>query len=350
MKILFFDALFPRGHKTINNAYLGSMLKMKAEVYVCAEDGWFDMIDNCHLVKKPWIRPSENTKSKWVYRKNIIVNFKLLKNAIQEINPDIIYIASYDILSFIFSFPGLIKYRNKIFLQEHNNVDQLQNRVKKLVYDLFKNIFHHFVFEEYIKNRLIELGVKENLISIVPHPVPPASFDAVLAQERTTAIGLSNSNDEEIIEAFLAEQKKSHFLDSSNTVVILKSKRINYSDDHLKIFSGWINDAEYTKWCRACSSFIIPFSKNGYSYRVSCVFMEAISNNKTIIASRFPLVEYYSEKYPGVCKIFDNVYEIASLLKNCDNDKYQSARKQFILEHSDSSIVNAFRKAFAKMM
>ena len=318
---------------------------MGLDVYLCSNEDWFADNDKIHLLKGDWVKPWENNKSRFKYRFRVVKLFEKLLRIIEEIKPDIVYIASYDIISLSFIYKKLLKYKDIIYLQEHNNVDQLNNRFKYFFYSRYKNSFKHLVFEDFIKERLLILGVKAELLFVVPHPIP-SSFDSGLNKcSKKWMVALSNSNSEIIIDAIINNQKRTRFLDSSGFRVIVKSKKYDYSDDSLTVFKGWIDESDYLNYCNSCSYFLIPFSKDDYSYRVSNVFMEAISNKKRIICSNFPLAEFYSKEYHNLCKIFKDVEEIPNLLQD-NNDCYLQDRSRFLRDHSDKRIAEMFDVAF----
>lgn len=339
MKLLFFDSLFPRGHININSNYI-KLLQPNIEVFICARKGWLDYNEELKYVDANWFYPSEEKCSIFIYRLRVFFNCIKLRRIIKEVKPDIVYVASYDIVSFFLAFPFLYCYRNKIVLQEHNNVDQLDSRVKSFLYSFYKNKLNHFVLEEYIKERLIQLNVKGHLIYVVPHPLPKAA-DFGQDKERLI-VGLSNSNDESVVSKLFKEYKNTSFLKDLKYKLVIKAKKLSYNDEYLKIFNGWITKEEYIKYSKNSSFYIIPFSTKDYAYRVSAVLLEAISNGKFVLASNFLLAKFYAKKYPGICHIFNEPSEIPSLIKSVNRKQYFESRRLFIADHSDESITKAF--------
>ncbi len=334
MKILFFDSLFPRGHISVNSRYI-SLLQNNNEIVICARPGWFDCNKGLKHIDLNWYYPSEEKSNSFYYRWRIFNNCLKIVKVIEEIEPDIVYIASYDIISFFYAVPFLFRYRNKIVLQEHNNVDQLENMIKNKFYSFYKNYFHHFVFEEYIKEKLIQFNVHEQLIHVVPHPLP--NVFNINEHEKKLIVGLSNSNDDNIIKNLLKKCQNSSWIKELKYKIVVKAKSINYEDNNLKIFNGWITKDEYVNYCHQSSYYLIPFPKS-YSYRVSAVFLEAVSNGKFILSSQFALAEYYSKRYPGLCQVFADVDEIPDLISRNNKEQYLRARKLFISDHSDQTI------------
>ncbi len=343
MKILFFDSRLPKGHFSINRKYLRIMSKF-SNINLCADSSLADDINNIEVININWAQNS-NKNSSYSNRINSLCNIIKVSRVINKTNPDIIYVASYDIITWFVSCPLLFKFRDRILIQEHDNIDQLHNRLKYRLFSLYKNLFRHLVFEEYIKDRLLELGVHENMVYVIPHPVPKIEGIIAEAKDNNLIIGLSNSNSEYLIEDIVRCQKENHILQKTGHKMILKSKNIKYNDSFLVCLNGWISSEDYKNWCSECNSFLIPFPKNGYSYRVSNVFMEAVSLKKHIIASRFPLAEFYSKKYPGLCSIYDNPDRIIELL-NVNNYNFEVSRNKFLEDHSDEKIEQCFKEIF----
>ena len=345
MKVLFFDSLMPKGHKPINNKYIGILCKMGIELYVCEPESWFNSSEDIRIVEGDWSVPQSEEVGKAKYRKRIVQNIRKLRKTIENLNPDIIYFASYDIIATFFAIPYLYKYRSKIILQEHNNVDQLiNNRIKFVIYNTYKNLFSHFVLEPYIKEKLIDIGVRDQLVCVVPHPITGEYYEG--HDNEKLVVGLSNSNDETTVNQMIEAQEKTHCFDSTECKFVIKSKSLSYKDEHLEIFNGWISAEDYQYFSHKCEFFIIPFSMSNFSYRVSNVFMEAVSNSKRIIVSRTPLTEYYSNKYPHICEIFDDISQIPKIVRNTNEHEYIESRKVFINDHSDDTIAKAFNDAF----
>lgn len=348
MRILLFDALFPRGHKVQNNSFIRLLDKMGVDLYICAEHGWFELNNNVHLIKKSWVRPGENSSNAFIYRMKILQNFKMLESAIKETNPDIVFIVSYDILSLAVFFPRLIKFRKKFLLLEHNNVDQLNNKIKRIAYALFKNFFHHLVFEDFIRKRLIELGVKANLISIIPHlynqkinlPSVDKNDESI---DHFHCVALSSSNDDSLISKIIEYENQKQILRKNNIRVFIKSKTLDYDDGYLVVKRGYIPSEQYDSLIRKCKVSYAPF-ESVYQYRMSGWIVDSFSAHKCVVATSFKLAVEYEKLYPGLIYVCDE--PVAALDLICDLCKSNEKKQfdKFEYDHSEHLILKAFQQ------
>ncbi len=337
MKLLYFDSLFSEGHKQFNNRYISIMRSMGINVIVLAPPGWFD---ECYesVSGFRFFTGKECTEKKVSSRVKVLFNCLNLFKSGQMKETDVIYFASYDIIVFFIFFLLISRYKSKIVLQQHNNVDQLCNMVKRLVFSLFSNKVRHFVFEDYIGKELENYGVDSTRIFVIPHPLPhPDNIDAYKGTKCNKVFGPSNSNSESIIDELVSLHERKKTLNGIGATILLKSQSISYDDTILKVSPGWIDKQMYYKLMAESGFLFLPFSPSKYTYRVSNSFFEGVIYRKKIITTRFMLAEYYEKKYPNICRIVDNLEDLRNAILTYERIDNKSLN-EFVNDHSDDVI------------
>lgn len=340
MKILFYDSLMPKGHFMVNSSFLKAFCKFGFSVDVISRN---DLVKDTDCIRlNGWILPKQTQQKRF----DEIINYFKLRNYLKKTSYDVIYIASYDICTFMLAFVILFKWRNRIIIQEHNNIDQLSNRVKLSMYKTYMNCVYHFVFEDSFKVYLENIGIKGHKIFVVPHICNDFPIE-YRKHKDTVVISVSASNDDKEIMEILENESLKTKLYKNNIKLIIKSKKISYENDNIRVFSGWLENEELASLYNQASHVMLFFPKT-YKRRVSAVFMEAISRGKYVISKNIPLIENYKEQYPGICSFYRHTDEVSEIL-GYDIDCYKHDREQFIHNHCQDTVNQYLYRAITEI-
>lgn len=344
MNILFFDSLMPKGHDYINKRLVEAMVANGYRVTVASHND-YGLSENVDRIKGiEWVVPEDKPS---LARMDSFRNFiKLIMYLRKNDKFDIVYIASYDICVFLPVSFLLHRWRKKVIIQEHNNLDHLANRWKRYMYRIFKNCFHHAVFEESFKDYLIQNGVKDEYVHVIPHACD--DYPDYLLNNNRNVISLSGSNDPRIVEEVIMRQKEKGFLTPNSISLTIKSKTALDGVDNLTVLCGWITDDRMEELYKA-STYVLLLFPQTYSYRVSAVFMDAVARHRYIIGTEFPLLKYYEGKYPSLCKSFRDIGDLPECF-DFDRERYEEDRRRFIEEHSQMLIQKSFERCFKSII
>ncbi|WKV08010.1 hypothetical protein Q2T46_10690 [Thermoanaerobacterium sp. CMT5567-10] len=331
MKILYVDLLSPSGHIGLNKILVKTLSNL-VDLDIVWRNNYINIDElkdvndrniNVYYIPEKLYKESV---SKISYRLNNVKIIKwLLRNF--DINKyNLVFISSYETISFSMAWPRKLKTRTVIL--NHNNLDELQNKVKYLFFKLIPRHIEHIVFEEYMKDYLKESIKIDNKIWVMHHPI---SFDKYHDAKRFGLLGKekdkcdiifapSGSNDELFIKNLINNQLVYKYLSQTNWRLIIKSKEITYEDNYLKIFSNYLDYKEYLYYFVNAKYILFPYVQN-FNYRISGVLFDAIAFKKKIIASSNKIFKYFLNKYKDLGFIFNNLNEFNSLINILHKDK-----------------------------
>lgn len=342
MKLMYMDLLTPKGHKIQNKRYINLLAKY-FDVYVTCPENWYNNSLNAHMIEdKDFLVGKGKFKNRLDSIRSFIKNYRLLKS----IKPDYIFIASYDTITLAFVINFLIKKcNNRVKILHHNNIDETKNKIKRFFFKTYINKVDHIVFEEFIKEYLNKnYNIKQNSIYVLPHQLNIENNCSNNSKKEVfDCVGLSQSNDDNIIYEIIKNEIKNETIKNSNIKIILKSKLYEFDNGALKVFKGYLETKEYNNYIVNSLSFCMPFSVN-FNNRMSGTFVDALSNNKVVFGTNIKLLKYYNKKYPHICNIFNNIEDLVVKLSKVDINKNQYIEEflDFKYAHSDKVIEEVF--------
>jgi hypothetical protein len=344
LKILYVDFLYPKSHLRLDVKYINNLTNI-ATVFVLSPFGRYKnylskevkLIENHSLqIKKGKI------KSRFSSLK--IMFLSALKA--REINPDFIYVSSYETM--IFAIGRLFfRKKDKVVLLHHFNIDELTNKIKRSLFKSYASKVEHIVFEDFIKDYLVgNFNVDSNRIHVLPHAITSSSDN--VGKNNYSCVGLSNSNDEDIISEIIKIEDEQDLLKKSGCKVILKSKLKEYDNGYLKVIKGFLENEIFEEYIKNSQSIYIPFPKT-FRYRMSGTLVDAIANNKILYGSNILLIDKYSKKYSKICIKINNAEDFFKQVLNQDiniTNEQNNEFKKFKKDHSNKNIEETFKNIF----
>lgn len=264
---------------------------------------------------------------------------KVIKVANQE-NITTIVCVTYDEYA-LFLYSVFIPSWFKIFIMHNNNIDKFdRHSSSRLLFNVFKNRYNHIVLcgfmADYLKNKY---GLSN--VIVWPHPLNPV--DNTSEDKTIDCLGISNSNDEEMIDSFIKEEKLSHVFKDNNLKVLLRSKKQTFDNGYLTVITGKLDKNDFDNLILHSKSILISFPST-YYMRMSGTLVDALSNNKFVFASKSPLIEESKKEYPNIIKYLD----VKMLYKDLLDIKYDSRSmeefERFKLFHSDNNLSDIMNK------
>lgn len=349
MRILYYDIISPKGHRNFNAQFI-RLLSRIAEIDVAIKDGYLDEINVSNSIKNILPIPTKlfvdetlskkiTSKSKFLYRIKLILNFILTYRKIDFKTYDAIFFGSYETTSFSF-LSWFIS--NRCFVINHNNISEIQSiKSKCCFYKKINPKIEHIVFEDYIKDYLVsEIKIK-NRIWVIHHPLIDFNNKILNCRgSKRIIFAPSNSNDEEFIRYVKSNEDKIN----SEYEIIIKSKVLDYLSTKLQIYNNWISEEDYNYYMTTCSYVLISFEKS-FNYRVSSLLLEALKRGKRIILFCNNTLKYYSQKYPDSFLTFYRNVEFFEILDNNLN-YYVQVNNSAIADYSDDRILQMIKSIF----
>lgn len=342
-KVLYVEMLEDNyGNKRLDDEVIRS-LNTFCDVIVCGMDNWYlPLPDSVHFEKISYKNYpkvlKQFAKRYWVPYQNVKMAGKLFKKC----NIDNVIFASYHLYVSAL-LPIFFKDLTKVYVMNHNNIDYMDvSKIGNYLFKLYGTKVNHIVFEEFILEYIYKrYDVSRSMIHVIPHPM-----NRILDKKfvRYDCVGISNSNDEEWIKAFIAFEKSSKMLINNNLRVILRSKNQYFDDGALNVINGFLSDEEYYDYICSSKYILILFPKT-FRYRMSGTIVDALSNNIPVIGTDIPLIRSYAKKYDNIVYCIDRPEDIMKILIRYK--KNVEVEKQFLdfkKAHSFEVITNLLKK------
>lgn len=347
MRILFCDLLFEFGNRHVDNSMIELMTKQH-EVYLLMNDDFLkgESSNNNLIVlgnkydNKPQGAISNATQ--------ILRRMRLAAKYAREIKPDVIYISTYETRTFPFGLLFFDKTSNIVVLENYN-IDFLRYRSQKIAYKLFANKVHHMVYESYFGVYLANsIGVKPALIHTVPHFYYPPYANTLANDENSSydVVGLSGSNDQDVIGEIVEIETKEHFFENNRIRCYIKSFIHHYESNYLTVSNKFLSTEEYNAlYCD--SKAVLVLFPTSYIYRMSGCIVDAFSNHKQVISTNLELSKFYHSKYGSIILPCESSRDILNQIKTVMNDNQKKLDfSGFEKDHSDETIDKCLNRMF----
>lgn len=341
MKLLIADLVYPYGHLNLNNHLLDIL-------------SGIDYIDSLKVLNYKNYYSKNNNGIKLyklhylLYSKNVIlryftpfINALLVSFRCLFIKYDKVIFFTFDTLSF---YIVTLFIKKPIYLFHHNNTDQLNDPKKNFLFRLYSNRVNHIVFDGYIKDYLLSKNVHDNLIHVLPHPLPIHSFktSCILGDDLRKFIGLGHENDSTLISDIVNYELHNHVLEKNNIKLVLRVK-YNFDFDvpkSITIISDYLSREDYEQLYHSAFGVLVLF-KESYRYRYSGTIVDALDLKKVVVGRDIPVVRSFSKLYPKSCFVFYTIDDFFNKIISCSKvPDYE--HNIFQLNHSDYKIRRKF--------
>ena len=345
MKILYVNFAYDTwGHKNLDENYI-RILSRFAQVWVIARKGWYNSLpDNVTLVEYNPQCISEKCNNKILKHVLSVLVMNFSRELLQKEKFDYLIAGTFDTLTLVVAKKWFLP--ECTYIMHHNNTDLLSRTFYKIVFNSYKNRFYYIVQEKFIKDQLVRMeNLETNKVVILPHPVnvnkKENSKDKIYDY-----VGISNSNDENAVKELIRLENAFQFLKKGRVTMLLRSKKEEYSDDYLTVIKGYLSSEQYEKYISNAKCILILFP-DSFKYRESGSIIDALSNKIPVVGSNILIVKEYSDRYPNICKVYNNIQELPHLLKELEmisDEEKEKDFSRFIEEHSDGNIMETAKR------
>ncbi|NVJ60864.1 MAG: hypothetical protein HWE27_10765 [Gammaproteobacteria bacterium] len=294
---LVIDLLDEPGHVN-TNIRLIEILKQSHNITLITNDCYAENFKVLNV--KQFVIKKNNFSGGFGYRLSQLLSLLNVRKFALDGRYEFVMFLAYETISMSVFSRLIPKYvRKKIFIFNHNNIDQaLGNKIKNFFFKRISSDVNHLVYEKYIKEFLEERYKKKSIV--VSHPIPKVDEflddDKVLQVFSPSAGGKIYNQD--IIQYSSGSRDVKFILkgdiefESSNCVV----KR--YFDDYFDLL-------------RKSAFVFIPVN---YDYRVSGVVYEALANNCWVVMLDSLFAREISNRYPGEIFVIRNINELSDVI------------------------------------
>jgi len=315
-KLLYIDPLSPNGHINFNKIYIEALFKIFESIDFAFKQGYEEKLPipkNAKIYSIPekyYISSDNKIANRFKYFQ---IN-KYIKKHCNINQYDFVIFSSYEEISLYLSF-----FSRTLIIVNHNNLCGLHNPIKLHFFKKVANKNINIVFENYMRDYLSLLGVK-NIYTI--HHGLTNPYDKKI-KEDTDLINdfayienfkyvifspSSTSTDTNFLGNLISNDEFKMFLHENGILLILKYKQLNYDSGNIRIIDNYLTDSQYKYIFLRSDLILIPYSNN-FSYRVSAVLFEAMSNNKLCILSNIRALNIYKD-YFNYDPYYENIEEL----------------------------------------
>jgi hypothetical protein len=347
--IIIFDVFFFTEHKPLNNKLI-YLLTLKANIILLTKDNYYDDLnsENIKKVRTKFFIPYKKRERWYIRETKLLLNSLAGWIAIYPHKAKKVFFLTFDTINFCVSRIFFLK--KTIYLYHHGNPDGLRYNRYKRFFDFYKNAVNHIVNMDYIQSYLIyNIGVKSKRVFVLTFPIPemPSNVNSVI-EKRKLYIGLSNSNDEKIIDNIIEYENKLQLLKRHNIRLVLRSQERQYNNnDVVEVLNKYVLNKDYEHYYIIANGVIIIYQQD-YGYRVSGVLLDGLTAGKRVFGRNIPIVSYYAKKYPSNCIVFHTIEELfQKLIAYKDIAIDVGEYKSFLADHSSQRVLDDLIRIFA---
>ena len=342
VKVSVIDTIFPIGHKKLNNILIDLLPKEEIDLLVINSNNFFDEY-NTKKIKFKEINTRKNFSKYSVMILFQIIYYLKIWIKLFFRKDDIRLYFTFENLAF--TFANFLFYNKRNILFHHNNTSFLSSRLHLFFFKIYMNSVEHIVFADFIKDRLIELGVKEERIYVITHPIPKEGIIKPLSNSKSSFfLGIGYASDEGWYNEIIEYERQHGFLRKNDIHVILRSKNMEFSNKNIRIINGHLSEEDYENLNKTSSAILCLYPKT-YNYRFSGAILDGLRNRKKVVGTNIPIIRYFSDRYPNLCHKFNDIEELFLLMKKIKDSKFEDDDYDiFLKDYDDLVIKNQLKK------
>ena len=360
-KVLLLEPLSPWGHKDINEVTI-DILHDKYDLYYCSAEEYMEkQYSNVtyYTLDKDLFAITSNSFDN---RKRLYKAFVKMLEITDDVNPDYIFVMSYDVI--VLSLVCLIqrKYRHlykRMYILNHSNPDEvLSSKVKRFFYDSISLEITNVFYEDYIGEKISEItGRKYHVIhhNLNDYKKKVCSnvniHDSLKNFFKDKAIFLvsvsSNEVSKDIVEQII-KLDKDGVLAEKNIKVFMKNKTLDFSSPNVLLYTSFLTDEEYAYVIEKSDYVMVLYNDQSYRYRVSGVYFDAITFSKPVFHNENLFIEKQRESFGDVGVMLEK-NNLGVALQNVINADYKMLQDNIskVREcYSNACILKEFEEIF----
>lgn len=355
MKIAVLDFGMSLTHRRLNLINY-QVLSEIAELYLINSGSYYDSLSEQKGIHLCNVNIVEHREKKCKKQKNSITgrieilynmreNKRLFKQY-KDVKFDCVLIMGYEILTFAL-YRTVIPSGIPVYIYQHQQIDELKNRIKSSFFSMYKNKVSHIVMEdffaEYMKNEINAKYV--NIVHFINRPIVIPKHTKNKPEEKMFILGISSTNDEEMVLRIIEHEKKYKFLPKYNVIMRLRSKKYSFCDDFLTVSNDFLSDTEYDQLYQKAGA-ILSLLPEHFNNRLSGPVLDAIADGKIVIGTKRPLVQMYQQMAPSMFKLFENMEELEIILDKRKWNIEETELRALQCRHQPETVKEEYKKCF----
>lgn len=317
MKILFIDNGNNYGHINFNTIHLLALDSLGIKIDVVFNwnlNSQYDQLKVCNNIKVYYLPKylCKNVKSKFFFRLYAILQLWYIYIFFTRKQYSYIILSAYDAITLFFA-----GYSSKFLIFDHNNIPQLADKVKLFFTKIISLKCTHLVFNNYMKDGLLE-KIPNSKVKLISHGcLEPFStlYDSRVEELQNKIIFCPStvSADSNFINSLAGNDVLCNYLKRNNIQLVVKnSNLIHVKSDNIVFLNYYLSVEEYHDLFSKSYAILIPYSHE-FKFRTSGVLFECFANNKPFIATKIPAFEIYSS-FVNYVPYFTEVEELVPII------------------------------------
>lgn len=293
MKILIVDYLSYPGHKRFNKIHIDALEGLGHDLFFVGKKDQFP--DSCEprlLCIPPDIFFKSLPLQSLSSRIQNILCLKWVYSHVHEEDFDLILFPTYDIVSLFFS-----PFKNKCLVINHNNVSQLNSRIKAWMTRHLPLSVSHITLDSLSQKRLQEV-IPNAKVYMIPHgfdkPSNNISKPVWLDCDTYFFCPVNRNFNQEDVNKLFQNSLLHEVLKKARSCIYIKDFSGIENNSVLKIIPSNVPQKEYDYMIQKAKAVILPYNSS-FRYRVSGIFFECVAANTTVIVSDIESFKQYSD-------------------------------------------------------
>jgi len=352
-RVLYIEPFSSEGHLNFNRIYISKLLELNIKLDLVLKESYIQKIGvplNLLKLKIPKYLFITN-KGSFVNRIYFFKILSFIKKNIDLSVYDFVIMAGYEEISLFFS-----NIKQKLILINHSNISGLNSYVKRYFFKRISKNNHHIVFEEYMKEYLNEIGVKNAFV--IAHGLPnPFRMTSEQIDENVKTILKDNfykkfqkiifspssgSVDRQFMEQIVRNHNFINFLENQNILLIIKGDFSYLETKNIKIVRDYLSEIQYRSLILLSNAILIKYP-DSHMYRVSAVFFECIANDKLCFLSDIKALKCY-EPHLNYNAYFSDTNQLISIITEWIRSRDKSNVSPYICKEA---LVPSFNEIFS---
>ena len=283
IKVLYIDTESFPAHLNFNSIHIKALIDAGAVVEGVFREGYSEKLNlpikTAYCISHSLYGKRNNSMSA---RLDMFKRLLAVKKNVEFNSYDKIILAYYDEL--VLPFAG---FPHGLYLINHINIGALNHWLKIFLFKRLSRRNTQIVLTKGARQFVLEIGVKQCIY--IPHGLPiPYSKECckpLWIKHRYFIFSPSaTSSDFRCINSIVHNNQFINYLQKNDILFIIRGAVSNVSSSNIKVIDNYMDTDEYQGCFIHSNAIFIAYKEDRYKYRASAIMLEAISNNKRIVA------------------------------------------------------------------
>ncbi len=333
--ILFIDLFSEFGHNNLNKSYINKLIEIGLKVDLVLKENYIEELGLPHHLLKYSIplRYFKYDTGKLRVRYNEIKKLRHISGKIDFQSYDYVFFSSFDEISLF-----LAGIKGNLILLNHANVAGFDNFIKRFFLKQLSKRATFIVFHNFIKNRFTQfgkfkvevesLGLSSPYYKSENHEIILAGINKKLGSPIFTHIIFVPTGSKYASTFFTQVIKNADFLSflqENQILLVIKDNSLTSDSANIIILKDFISEEKYKALFLESSIILIKYPSS-FTYRVSAVFFECLSNQKPTLISDIESFRSYEPHFtynPYFKDQRDLIEGIKSLISQIANTSFR---------------------------